>query len=156
MIEDLLKPSFGGGAIQPSKSYDIGRLVIVAFFGGFISMGIIGTINGRWLKLDKKILILLGALGVILVAAKLVLLYLIASGQVAMENKMFRQIDRIGYVLYFAAYYLALRAPFRLFAATGGQPLPLLKPAILWILVGGAIESLMVLGLSWGMDYDLF
>lgn len=155
MKENLFRPSLGNVDALPVKSYDVGRLFLVAFFGGFLSMAAIGTMNGNWLKLDKKILILLGALGILLLGAKVGLLYLMASGQVELDNRMYRRISQIGYVLYFAAYYLAMRRPFRLFVTTGGQPLPLLKPAILWILVGGAIETALALGIAWSMNYDL-
>ena len=118
-------------------------------------MAAIGTINGNWLRLDKKILILLGALGILLIGAKVGLLYLMASGLIDLDNRMYRRISQIGYVLYFGAYYLAMRRPFRLFVTTGGQTLPLLKPAILWILAGGIVEMALVLGIAWGMNYDL-
>jgi len=153
---NLFKASLGSKSDVPLKSYDIGKLLLVGFFGGLVSMGIIGTINGIWLKLDRKILIGLGALALILLCLKLMLLGMMGMGILGWDYRTYRMVSKIGYVALFLAYYFAFKKPFTLFVYAGGIPTPLLKPGLLWILIGGLIEFLMVYAVSEAVDYDIF
>jgi hypothetical protein len=139
---DLLKPSIEEDWSE-TKTYDINRLFLVAFFGGPIPLMILGTRNARWLNVRKMHINLLIILGVILEIGECAVLYLFANGTLTTEDRAMRYLLKIASIILFLAYRAVLVKPFQQHLVTNGTIEKILKPAIIWILLGGVVEIIV-------------
>lgn len=153
MTEDIFQPSLSEGESYRTKSYNINRLFLVAFFGGIISTLVLGTRNMQWLKSDRKLMNVILALGIIALIAKMIFYGNMLNWQFSTASlaavglkRELRWIFRVVSVGLYLIYYYAMKNRFQQHLVTGGVMEPLLKDAIVWILVGGIVESIIVLG----------
>ncbi|KEQ25141.1 hypothetical protein [Paenibacillus tyrfis] len=140
----LYETSLSQETIRRTKSYDIGNLFYVAFFGGVIALTVLANRTGRWLHVNPNVL-----RGFILVAA---LLYLGKMGfyyayfhhMIGLERVYVKYIARAAELLLFGGYYLALRQPYRQHMLTVGESEPLKKSGIVWCLISAGIEAVSI------------
>jgi hypothetical protein len=140
---DLLKPSLEE-EWQETKTYDINRFALVAIIGGPIPLTILGTRNAKWLGVPQLYINLLLVLGIILEIAECTIIYLFANGTFSMQDRSMRYLIKIGSILLFLAYRAVLKKPFQQHLVTNGTIEKLLKPAIIWSLVGGIPEIIVM------------
>lgn len=141
--QHLYQPSLKEGW-KETKSYDINNFFLVAFFGGVIPLLVLGTKNATWLKVSKKVIYSLIALGILLLAMKFTFVYFVTNGTIEMDNRMIRYGYKIGCVLLYLLYRKVLKQPFQQHMITVDQTLPILKPALLWIMVGIIVEIILL------------
>ncbi|MEH6906768.1 hypothetical protein [Neobacillus drentensis] len=142
----LLQPSIEKDW-RETKTYDIQRLLWVAFIGGPIPLMVLGTRNAKWLNVRRLHINLLIILGIILEIGECAIIYLFANGTFSMEDRAMRYLLKLASILLFLGYRAILTKPFQQHMVTNGSTLKILKPAIVWILLGG-IPELIVLGIG--------
>ncbi|MFS0774852.1 hypothetical protein ABC255_02270 [Neobacillus sp. 3P2-tot-E-2] len=141
---DLFQPSLKDGWDQ-TKSYDINRFFLVAFLGGPIPMMVLGTRNAKWLNVPRLHTYLMFVTSVLVLLADVVIFYMYANGAFAEGNRMPRYSMQFLSILLFLLYKFVLNKPFKQHLVTNGEIMPLFKPALLWIIIGGLIQfSIMV------------
>ncbi|ULT56654.1 hypothetical protein L1999_27080 [Neobacillus drentensis] len=145
-MNELLQPSIEKDW-RETKTYDINRLLLVAFIGGPIPLMALGTRNAKWLNVRKLHINLLIILGIILEIGECAVIYLFANGTFSMEDRAMRYLLKLSSILLFLAYRAILTKPFQQHMVTNGTITKILKPAIVWILLGGVVE-LIVLALG--------
>lgn len=136
---DLFQPSLQDGWSQ-TKSYDINRFFLVAFFGGPLPMMVLGVRNAKWLNVPRGNMNWLIAASVLVLLVQAVLFYMYAEGVFAEGNRTPRYATQILAVLLFFFYKFVLNKPFQQHLLTNGELEPLLKPALLWMILGGIIQ----------------
>lgn len=136
---DLFQPSLKDGWNQ-TKSYDINRFFLVAFFGGPIPMMVLGTRNAKWLNVPKLHTYLLLATSVLVLLTDVVMFYMYANGAFAEGSRVPRFSMQILSILLFLLYKYVLNKPFQQHLLTNGEIEPLFKPALFWIILGGIIQ----------------
>lgn len=141
--ESLYQPSLQQGWTE-TKSYDISRLFLVAFFGGAVPLMIMGGLNAKWLNVPKKSTYPLIAIGILLIIAKFVLFAGLEQGTLTFDDSFLRYGYKIGCVLLFLLYSSLLKKPFQQHMMTVGTTLPMLKPALLWMLLGVIVEFVIM------------
>ncbi|WP_059173831.1 hypothetical protein [Bacillus sp. FJAT-27445] len=145
---DLLRPSLTKGW-KVTKTFDINRLFLVAFFGGAIPMMILGTRNAKWLNVPKNTINLLLGAGMLIFIGELALFHFYFSDFSVNGDRTPRYIMRALNIILFFFYRFALKKPFQQHLFTNNNEIqPLLKPAILWILIGGTIELALFGGIA--------
>lgn len=140
---NLFQPSLQDGDVWIRKSFDVNKLVYVGFFGGVIPILVLGTLNAKWLRLDKRVTYSLLALGIAVFVADAVYEYTVSnvSGSVPLM--------RISGAVFAILYQLALRKKFHQHRVLGGTEKPLLKLGLLWIVIGIIVE---ILPTAWGVS----
>lgn len=140
---NLLEPSLTNGW-KTTKTYDINRLFLVAFFGGLIPMMILATRNAKWLNVPKITINLLLGVGILFLFTQLALVYFYFGDFSVSGDRTPRYIMRVLNIVLFFFYKFALNKPYKQHLFTNENEIqPLLKPAIIWILIGGAIELVL-------------
>lgn len=155
MSENIYQPSLKSEDYNETASYDIAKLFYVAFFGGVIPTVVLGTKNARGLKLDKIITGLMIGIGVVILAAKIVLVSLMNVRYFAADSRYIRWIYRGVCVLLYLGYYWAMKQRFKQHLVTVGTTKPLLKDAIIWIIVGSVAEFILLIAGSMVFRYVL-
>lgn len=138
MSEELFQPSLKAGDLQ-AKSYDIGKLLYVAFFGGVLPTVVLGALNARWLRVEKKLINLMIGVGVIAFLAEMIMWGVLLKGYVSFQNRSFRWIFRAAALLIYLGFYRILKPKFQQHLLTEGEIKPLLKDAIVWSVIGAAV-----------------
>lgn len=137
---ELFQPSLENGW-KETKTYEINRLFLVAFFGGTIPTIILGTRNARWLNVPKKYINLLIVLGVLFTIFDFGLFYFYTQGDFSPDSRPLIKFGlKLSAIILFFLYKLVLNKPFQQHMVIDGEITPILKPAILWIVIGGIIE----------------
>lgn len=147
--EDLLHPSLDNQGWERPETYDIGKLVYVAFFGGLIPTVILSAENARNLKVDKKYIQLMTIAGLLVFLIKVGMTWSLAAdgNQALMSSQEIRWGFRIANLLVFLGFYWLMKGRFQRLVMTGGaQIVPLFKKAVLWSMAGALIESVVLLG----------
>ena len=129
---------------QDSKSFDINKLFLVAFFGGIIPLIVLGRRNANWLHVPTKKLYPLIAISIVLVVSKFLLVHAALEGYVPFGIREIRNGFKISLVLLFLYLKHILSKPFQQHMVTNGETEPLLKTAIIWTLIGGVIETILL------------
>lgn len=144
MNDDLYIPSLTNGETRKTKSYHIGNLFFVAFFGGIIAVSILGVRNAKWLKLEKKYIQILAIISISLYIIKLLIAY-IAIHQlfIDIDSSVLRIISKVAGLVCFLFYYLILKVPFKEHIFLNGDTEPLMRQGILWILIAVVIEGIL-------------
>ncbi|MEH7076547.1 hypothetical protein [Neobacillus drentensis] len=142
----LLQPSIEKDW-RETKSYDIQRLLWVAFIGGPIPLMVLGTRNAKWLNVRQLHINLLIFLGIIMEIGECAIIYLFANGTLTAEDRVMRYLLKLASILLFLGYRAVLTKPFQQHMVTNGNITKILKPAIVWILLGG-VPELIVLALG--------
>lgn len=153
MNEEIFKPSLNSEDGFGTSSYDISKLFYVAFFGGIVPTMVLGTMNARWLRIDKRVINFLLALGAAALIAKIIVYGNLMNWSLAKEslavaggNKGMRWGFRAVSVSVFLIYYFSLKQKFQQHLVIEGEIKPLLTDAILWIILGGIIEIILIIG----------
>jgi hypothetical protein len=143
---ELFAPSLGKGW-RETRSYEVDRLFLVAFFGGTIPMMILGTRNAKWLNVSKRVINGLIATGVLFTILGFGLFYMAVEGEYSTETTQAIKfaIRALAVVLFFL-YRMVLKKPYQQHLVTNGELTPLLKPAILWIIAGALIQFVIFTG----------
>ncbi|MUK89204.1 hypothetical protein GMD78_12560 [Ornithinibacillus sp. L9] len=131
-----------------TKSFNIDNLFLVAFFGGVIPMVVLGAKNAKWLNISKKLIYMLIIFGAALLVTKLVFVAMITSGSLDLDNTTLNISYRVGSVLLFIAFKLVLNKAFHQHMVVCGKMEALLKPALIWIVVGIVVEFVLVVAVS--------
>ena len=128
------------------QTYDIRKLFYVAFMGGVIPTVILGTINARWLKIDKKMVNLLIGLGLITLITEVVMFGLLYLQYLHMDKISLIWLYRIISLLLYLAYFAVMKEKFNKRILFRGKTNPLFKDALLWTFVGVVLEFLLFYG----------
>ncbi|MBT2659756.1 hypothetical protein [Bacillus sp. ISL-45] len=141
---ELLQPSLDQ-EWKKTKTYDINRLFLVAFFGGTIPTITLGTRNAKWLNVpDKTIHLLIGA-GILFTIADIVFITLFFQGFFAPESKPLLKFGfKLLAIILFFMYRKVMTKPFEFHLMTNGEITPIFKPAILWMLSGAVIQGILL------------
>ena len=129
---------------QDTKSFDINKLLLVAFFGGIIPLIVLGWRNAKWLQISIKKLYPLIAIGIILLVGAFLLAQAALEGNVPFSTREVRYGYKIGIVLLYLYLKSILNKPFQQHMVINGETEPLLKTAIIWTLIGGIIETVLL------------
>lgn len=141
--DDLFQPSLKDGW-NKTKSYDINRFFLVAFFGGPIPMMVLGTKNAKWLNVPKLQTNLLLATSTLMLLTEVVIFYLYADGAFAEENRIPRYAMQFLSIILFLLYKYVLNKPFQQHLLLDGVIKPLFKPALIWIIIGRLIQFAII------------
>lgn len=145
MQRDLYSPSLEDHETTVTKSYNIGGLFVVAFFGGIIGVSVLGIRNAMWLRLGRKYIQFLVAISVVLFVCKTLLIFGILNGLVPLDESYSNNIARGFGVLCFAFYYFTLKKPFNEHLALGGGTEVLYKQGFLWVIISAFIEGFLIM-----------
>lgn len=149
MQEELFSPSLSDESNNvKTKTYDLPRLFLVAFFGGIIPITILGARNAKWLNVDKKKINLLIGLGTILFISELIFLALYISEYIIIDNSYINFIYRIVAIVLYLLFYNIMKTNFNAHIYFNGEITPLLKDALIWICIGIAVWILITVLLS--------
>lgn len=132
---------------EETKSYDLNRFYLVAFFGGVIPVIVLSIRNAKWLHASKKLMYFIAGVGGAILAAKFIVAFLMANGLLAMEERELRLGYRVGSLLFVLLITQFMKKPFHQHMMTDGTLERLLKPAVIWSVVGGVIEFGLIYGL---------
>lgn len=141
---DLFQPSLKDGSNE-TKSYDINRFFLVAFFGGPIPMMVLGTRNAKWLRVSKLQTYLLLSTSDSVLLIDFVIFYMYADGAFAKRNRMPRYSMQFLSILLFLLYKFVMNKPFQQHLLTNGEIKALFKPALLWIILGRIIQFVLII-----------
>ena len=142
-----------------TKTYDINKLFLVAFFGGVIPMLVLGIRNAIWLRVSLKWMYPLIAFGIALLLTKYLLYVPSIEGEAFVDNRMVSFGYKAGSIILFIFFKLLLNKAFNQHLVTHGETEPLLKDAIIWIIIGGIIEVIIAMIISpdiWQVLFDQF
>jgi hypothetical protein len=142
-MNELLQPSLEED-YRETKTFDLNRLLWVAIIGGPIPLMVLGTKNAMWLNVRKLHINLLIILGIILEIGECAVIYLFANGTLSPEDRSMRYLLKLSSVLLFIAYRAILTKPFQQHMVTNGTITKIFKPAIIWILLGGVVELIVL------------
>ncbi|WP_369354117.1 hypothetical protein [Lysinibacillus capsici] len=141
-MENIYQPSLINENEDRTRSYSVSHLFFFAFVGGIIAIVVLGMQNAKWLKLEKKYIRILTILSGLLITGKLVIVYVIGQGILAIDENQIKIFGRIIAVVGYFIFYAFLNKPYKDHLAVGGQTESLLwKPGILACII------------SWFFDY---
>ncbi|WP_203364090.1 hypothetical protein [Bacillus sp. REN10] len=143
--ESLYTPSLSEGTARQTKSYNIGGLFIVAFFGGVFAMTVLGLRNAKWLLIEKKHFQGLVAASVIALLLKLSIVYAISHGMLGGGEALIRAVGKGSGILLYFIYYFVLKRAFNDHLALGGEIRPLVRDGIIWVVISAFLEGGLVL-----------
>lgn len=145
MQGDLYSPSLQDREITTTKSFNIGGLFVVAFFGGIIGVTILGIRNALWLRLERKYIQMLVAFSVLLFIIKCWVIYAIANQIIMIDESYQNNIARGFGILVFAFYYFMMKKPFNEHIAVGGGTEVLYRQGIVWVIISAFIEGFLIM-----------
>lgn len=136
----LFEPVLQQGT-APTQSYEINKLIYVAFLGGPLALAALGTRNALWLRVERKWVYLLAGIAVLMLAGKLVWVALNPS---LTETRTTRYLFRGLAILLFFGYRWALGPAYRQHEVLHGETVPLLRDGVIAVLVAGLVEFALV------------
>ncbi|WP_445479853.1 hypothetical protein ACULLL_06340 [Lysinibacillus irui] len=143
-MEDIYQPSLISVTEDRTRSYVVSHLFFVAFIGGIIAMVALGIHNAKSLKLEKKYIRTLTILSVFLIIGKLVIVYAIGQGILAIDEKYIKLLGRIFGVAGFFIFYAILNKPYKDHLAVSGETKSLWKPGFLACFISGFIDLITI------------
>lgn len=141
--EDLYQPSLEQ-EWEETKSYDVAKLFYVAFFGGAIPLMVLASMNMKWLNISKKVIYPMFALGSLMIISKFMLFTPIIEGSIELSGSEIRIGYKVACVILFLIYSAILKKPFQQHLLTNRPTLPMLKPALIWIVIGIVVEIIIL------------
>jgi len=96
--EDLFQPSLTE-EYELTKSFNLGYLALIGFFGGVVPVLIMGKLNARWLKVDGILINLLMVLGILILAANTIVTGLYTYTDYEISSRLTRIIFRVASVV---------------------------------------------------------
>lgn len=148
MEENIFKPTIEEGRFEPTKSYNIHNLFYVAFFGGILATIILSARNAKWLKISKESFNLLLVFGIglfiieIFISSSVLNNLIVFSGP--NDRRYLRWAFRLLALLLYFVYFQMMKQSYRKHSMLGGQNEPLLKDAIIVIIIAVIIEVILV------------
>ncbi|WP_147535207.1 hypothetical protein [Bacillus marasmi] len=130
----------GNQSSKESKTYNIYQFFFIGFIGGVIPMMVMGTQNANWFKIPKKYSYSLIALGLILLTAKFWAFGLVFQGTLLIKAQVIRYLYKFACLLFYYLYLVLLTKPYKEHLSHNGELTPILKPAIIWVMVGAIVE----------------
>lgn len=144
MEQEIFQPSLQENVNYRTQSFDIGKIFYVAFFGGVIPTVVLGTKNAKWLGIDKKWIYLMIGLGAAILTVKAIVTGMIVEGYLDFDRRMLRWIFKGASILLYLGYYGMMKQKFQQHTILGGTTKPILKEAVIWILIGIVIEIVVL------------
>ena len=145
MSNDLFEPSLTRENYREIKTYQISRILYVAFLGGVIPTVVLGSRNAKWLQIDKKMIGLMMILGIAILFFKPLFVGLATVNYIKYEVRSIRWIYNVACVLLYLGYYFLMKEKFKQHIVTGGEIRPILKDAVIWSVAGMLIEFGLVI-----------
>lgn len=139
-MEHIYQPSILNENEDRTRSYVVNNLFFVAFFGGIFAIVALGMQNAKRLKLEKKYILILSILSGLLITGKLIIVYVIGQGILAIDEDYIKVFGRIIAVAGFFIFFAFLNKPYKDHLAVGGQTESLWMPGFLACIVSGFIE----------------
>ncbi|MBI6863776.1 hypothetical protein [Lysinibacillus fusiformis] len=127
-----------------TRSYVVNNLFFVAFFGGIFAIVVLGMQNAKWLKLEKKYIRILTILSGLLIIGKLIMVYAIGQGILAIDEDYIKVFGRIIAVAGYFIFFAFLNRPYKEHLVVGGQTESLWMPGFLACIVSGFIEFIAI------------
>ena len=157
MDENLFKPTIQEGQFEATKSYDINKLFYVAFFGGILETIIVSTRNAKWLKISKQTINLLIGVGIGSWIVKVFLSVAVLNNLILFSTSENLRYLRWGFrilalLLYFL-YFQVIKQKYQKHLMLGGQDEPLLKDAVIIIIIASIVEFVLLLIVKVILDY---
>ncbi|WP_460014406.1 hypothetical protein [Lysinibacillus sp. CTST325] len=145
IMENLYEPSLTNKEVDRTRSYEIGSLFFVAIFGGIFAITILGIQNAKWLKIEKKYIQLLTIISIVLIIAKLAVVYAIGQQLILIDEKYIKFISQLFGVACFFIFFVFLDEPYKEHLAVDGSAESLWKPGFIAIIISGLIDALVTL-----------
>lgn len=145
MMENLYEPSLTNNEVDRTRSYEISNLFFVAAFGGIFAITILGIQNAKWLKIEKKDIQLLVIISIVLIIAKLAVVYAIGQQLIPIDEKYIKFIGRLFGVACFFIFFAFLDKPYKEHLAVDGGAESLWRPGFAAIIFSGLIDALVTL-----------
>ncbi|MGE7675141.1 hypothetical protein ACQKMV_16435 [Lysinibacillus sp. NPDC094403] len=143
-MENLYKPSLTGNDIGKTRSYDISNLFFVAMFGGLFAMAAVGLQNAKWLKIEKKYIQLLTIISIVLIIAKLAVVYAIGE-QIIADEKSIIVVDRLFGIACFFIFFVFLNKPYKEHLAVDGGTELLWKSGFITFIDSSLLDALVTI-----------
>jgi hypothetical protein len=139
--EELYEPSLSTGTIRETRSYNIGSLVYVAFFGGVLALSVLATKNAKQLQVRPAIIQGLIAAAIVVFIAKMGFYYAYFHDLIELDRSSVKFLARGAELLLFGGFFLAMRQPFKQHLIFGGETESLWKAGVIWCLVSAIFEG---------------
>ncbi|QTB25056.1 hypothetical protein [Lysinibacillus sphaericus] len=143
-MEHIYQPSLLNENEDRTRSYVVNNLFFVAFFGGIFAIVVLGMQNAKWLKLEKKYIRILTILSGLLIIGKLIMVYAIGQGILAIDEDYIKVFGRIIAVAGYFIFFAFLNRPYKEHLVVGGQTESLWMPGFLACTVYGFIEFIAI------------
>ncbi len=141
-MEHIYQPSILNENEDRTRSYVVNNLFFVAFFGGIFAIVVLGMQNAKWLKLEKKYIRILTILSGLLILGKLIMVYAIGQGILAIDENHIEIFGRIIAVAGYFIFFAFLNRPYKDHLAVRGRNESLWKRGFLACIIAGFIEYL--------------
>lgn len=138
----LYEPSLSAGTVRETRSYNIGSLVYVAFFGGVLALSVLGTKNARQLNIKPSMIQGLIGAAIIVFLAKMGFYYAYFHELIELDRSIVKLCARGAELLLFGGFFMAMRKAFRIHTIFGGETESLWKAGILWCIISAVVESI--------------
>lgn len=125
---------------RESKTYNIYQFFFIAFIGGVIPLMVMGTRNANWFNIPKKYSYSLIVIGIFLLMSKFWMFSLVFQGTLLIKAQVVRYLYKFACLLFYYLYLVMLTKPYKEHLSNNGELTPIVKPAILWIVVGAVVE----------------
>jgi len=145
IMENLYEPSLTNNEVDRTRSYEIGNLFFVAMFGGIFAITILGIQNAKWLKIEKKYIQLLTIISIVLIIAKLAIVYAIGQQLILIDEMYIKLVGRLFGVACFFIFFVFLDEPYKEHLAVDGVAESLWKSGFIAIIFSGLIDALITL-----------
>lgn len=143
-MDDILKPSLDDNWEQ-TKIYNIKGLFFVAFLGGEIPLLALGIKNFKSLKIPKKYINIFIVLTVIALIVRYSVFAFYGHSFFTLPNKKtYKYIFRGTALLLYLFYYIVSESKFKEHLLKGGGIKPILKDALIWIIIAFIIDFFIV------------
>ncbi len=146
MSENLFQKTLTSEEGNFLESYNIYRLLLVAFCGGMIPLIVLSLQNAKWLNMDKKIIWFMRIVGIA---------YLISRAYVSIEfplvidggsNPLFKECTRYYRVIIMVVaviFVLIMKNKYHYKMMTNTNVRPILKTAAIWSVIGFVMELIL-------------
>jgi len=150
MVNDqgLYQASLSEGKVSPTRSYQIGSLFYVAFFGGVIALTVLAVKNAKSLQLNNNVVRLMIILGALVLVGKIIFYYAFFQDMIHIEQRYIRYLARAAEIALFGGFYYLMKDAFQRHMLLHGETDKLLKEGIIWCLVSALVEGIIIFTLA--------
>lgn len=159
MSEEIFKASLQEGQVNSTKSYEIRKLLYVAFFGGVIPTLVLALKNARWLKTGNKISKILMTTGILAILIKIFIFGNALRWDASLETMSAAGVREARWIMraisvgfYLVCYYL-LKDKYQQHMVTVGETESIMSNGIMWVILGGIIEAVITYGGVFAIGY---